>query len=186
MVPLYAHAGRSVYRVRQFVAALRAGIAPLGPDDLSQAQSYLPVTAWPLFLSMARGDQQHSLNVLRTLQQRGQLNPILAQAALLHDCAKHGEGVRLWHRVAVVLLAVLAPSLLSRWAKAAPSRDSWRYPFWAHLNHPQRGAALAGAAGCDPLAVSLIAHHQNHSPGRIDRPEILPWLAELQAADDDN
>jgi hypothetical protein len=175
---------RPAYRVQQFLHALLAMLLPISAADIAQARAFLPAAAWPLFLGMSRGDQRHSLNVLAALRAAGEPRPALAQAALLHDCAKHGAGVRLWHRVAVVLLKAFAPGLLARWGQAEPAAGSWRYPFWAHVNHPQRGADLAAAAGCDPLAVLLIARHQEPraaGAGDIDR-----LLAALQTADDDN
>jgi hypothetical protein len=72
----------------------------------------------------------------------------LAQAALLHDCAKQASGVRLWHRVTKVLLRAFWPALLARWtAGPAPHRATWRYGLWAYLHHPALGAELAAAAG---------------------------------------
>ena len=50
-----------------------------------------------------------------------------------------------------------------------PARGSLRYPFWAHANHPQLGAEMAAAAGCDPLAVTLIRRHQETSGGAEER-----------------
>ena len=46
-----------------------------------------------------------------------------------------------------------------------PARDNLRYPFWALANHPQLGAEMAAAAGCDPLAVMLIRRHQEMGGG---------------------
>ena len=76
----------------------------------------------------------------------------------------------------------------------APARSSLRYPFWAHANHPQLGAEMAAAAGCDPLAVTLIRRHQETGRRRSRRSEqgaeeqmstILTDDA-LRTADDDN
>ena len=143
-----------------------------------------------LFMAMPRADQRHSINVLRSLQQAGQSHPALMQAALLHDSAKHGDGVRLWHRVAVVLLKAFLPAIARRWeSDPAPQPGHWRYPLWAHLNHPLRGAQLAKASGCDTLAVELIRRHQDPSPALAGGDQGTPadrLLAALQAADNDN
>jgi len=169
------------YRVRQFASALGAARRPLTADETALARRHLRPAAWPLFDAMARADQRHSLAVLRALQASGQTDQALAQAALLHDCAKHAGGVRLWQRVAKVLLMAFWPGWLRRLAAApAPLEGSWRAGLWAHLHHPARGAELAAAAGCDPLAVALIRHHE----ALADADD--PLLRALQSADDDH
>lgn len=177
---------RSFYRGRQFFGALIAALRPLSPAELAEAQAGgLPASAWGLFAGMSRADQRHSLDVLRTLRAAGHDHPALRQAALLHDCAKCEGGVRIWHRVAVVLLKAFWPALLRRWATAAiPARGDWQRPLWAHLHHARRGAELAAARGCDPMAVLLIRRHQDGLPtGHADADRLL---AALRAADDDN
>ena len=129
-------------------------------------RAWLPTAAWPLFDAMPHNDQHHSLNVLRALRAAGHAEPALMQAALLHDVAKSTGGVTLFHRVAVVLIKIVWPDWLARMAQApAPARSDPRYPFWAHANHPQLGAEMAAAAGCDPLAVTLIRRHQETGGG---------------------
>ena len=91
------------------------------------------------------------------------------QAALLHDVAKSTGGVTLFHRIAVVLIKIARPDWAARLTQTpAPDRANLRYPFWAHANHPQQGAEMAAAAGCDPLAVTLIRRHQE--TGRAEDP----------------
>jgi hypothetical protein len=178
---------RTIYRVRQFVLALRAALQPLMPAELAEVRAYLPEAGRLLFSGMPSADQRHSLNVLRALRDAGHDAPALMQAALLHDCAKREGGVRLWHRVAMVLLKAFRPAVLACWAsEPAPARTAWRYPMWAHLHHPQRSAELAAAAGCDPLAVALIRHHQDPPQALTGEPSAGKLLAALQAADDDN
>jgi hypothetical protein len=178
---------RAAYRVRQFCQAVLAQAQPLGTAEITDVQSCLPASAWPLFFNMSAGDQRHSLQVLHVLQGQGHQDPALWQAALLHDCAKHGGGIRLWHRVIVVLIAAFWPALAARYRRAkAPARTSWRYPLWLHWHHPEQGAAMAAAAGCDPVAARLIARHQDYGPANAKDPEFESWLQALQAADDDN
>ncbi len=131
---------------------------------------------------MPRHDQRHSLDVLYTLQCRGETHPALMQAALLHDAGKAGE-VHLWHRVAVVLVRRLAPRLLN-WLAATPA--GWQRGFYVHRRHPALGAAQAAAAGCDPLAVALIQQHQSAMPQAWRHSREGALLAALQAADGDN
>jgi hypothetical protein len=124
---------------------------------------------------------------LHTLQATGDVPRALAQAALLHDCAKHRGGIRLWHRVAVVLVDAFDPERMDRWrSMEAPAANNWRYPFWAHVHHAEDGARLAAQAGCDPLAVALIRHHGDRAASGTLDPPAERLLIRLQAADDDN
>lgn len=185
MVPRFGR--RASYRIRQFVQALRS--RRLGPDerDLAQARRALPDAGWRLFRGMPRSDQVHSLKVWRAVKTAGYDDASLAQAALLHDVAKHLGGVTLFHRVAVVLIKAFARGMWKR-LKAAPEPRRWdlRRPLWAHANHPALGAQLAEAVGCLPEAVSLIRRHQETvAPGTSRSHEDVLLLA-LQRADDDN
>jgi hypothetical protein len=181
---------RAGYRVRQFVKALGAYIRPLTGGERAEARAWLPEKARPLFDAMPRNDQRRSLNVLRSLRAANHTEPALMQAALLHDVAKSAGGVTLFHRVAVVLLKIAWPDWAARMAQtSAPAHNSLRYPFWAHANHPQLSAEMAAAAGCDPLAVTLIDSHQEPSrgaEGQRGSGDVALLLTTLQAADNDN
>ncbi len=180
-------ARRIVYRVRQFITALLAAWLPLSEDELVAARSRLPDAAWPLFLGMGRADQRHSLRILKLIEERGQCAAPLAEAALLHDCAKGPAGVRLWHRVAGVLMENLWPTSYAAWRQGpAPEGPGWRYGLWAHLHHAELGARLAEGAGCSPEAIALIRHHQEPEQDLDGAPHVAEWLAALRAADDDN
>jgi len=128
---------------------------------------------------MSRRDQHHGIDLVRTLQRQGHRDRALLRAALLHDVGKAGH-LRLWHRVAVVLVEQFAPAMLHRLADDRPG--SRGYPFFAHLNHPRLGAERAREAGCDWLTVDLIQRH--HEPasaaGESERDRLS---AALQAAD---
>jgi hypothetical protein len=103
----------ALYRVRQFVRAVGAWVRSPGGDGEFAAR-YLQPQALELFQAMPSYDQQHALNVCRTLEGQGQVERDLLAAALLHDAGKsvaQGARVRLWHRVAVVLIRVFWPSL---------------------------------------------------------------------------
>jgi hypothetical protein len=178
---------RVLYRSRQFFQALANSLKPVSPEERTAAWRHLPESARPLYDAMPRADRRHSLKVMAALQAAGHDDPALLQAALLHDCAK-GEGhIQIWHRVALVLLKAFWPALPARWAGgSAPPRTDWRFPVWAHLHHPERGAELAAAAGCDPLTVTLIRRHQDPPSLRTADPTADRLLAALRAADDDN
>ena len=157
---------RAVYRVRQFGNALATCGRPLAEVEQAEVRVWLPAAAWPMFDAMPHNDQHHSLNVLRSLRAAGHTEPALMQAALLHDVAKSAGRVTLFHRVAVVLIKIVWPGWLARMAQApAPARSDPRHPLWAHANHPYLGAEMAAAAGCDPLAVTLIRQHQETGGG---------------------
>ncbi len=177
----------AAYRARQFFRAL---LARVDPDELSIADAYLPPQAQALFRGMRPNDQRHALDVVYALQGGGHTERALMQAALLHDVGK-SEGVRLWHRVLIVLLERWRPGWLQRLARERrghpdPSVRGWRYPFCVHRQHPARGAALAAAAGCDPLAVALIRHHQDPLPAEWQGTREGELLAALKAADGAN
>jgi putative nucleotidyltransferase with HDIG domain len=130
---------------------------------------------------MPANDQRHALDVLGALMREGYREPALLQAALLHDVGKVGTGLRLWHRVGIVLLSAGMPALLDRLGRDEPG--SWRYPFFAHRHHAQRGAELARQAGCAPLTITLIQQHHDPVPeDQRETPEGRLLLA-LQAAD---
>jgi hypothetical protein len=108
------------------------------------------------------------------------------QAALLHDVAKSRAGITVFHRVVVVLLRAFRPGCLA-WLvhNSDGSLNRLRRPFAQYLEHPSVGAEWAEAAGCLPMAVSIIRRHQSSvstsSPVLEDR-----FLRSLQAADDKN
>lgn len=160
---------RALYRSRQLLSALRPR---LRPDERAEARALLGEALFPLFRSMSPRDQRHCLDVFRALRARGCRDAHLLTAALLHDVGKGrlaGPPVRLWHRVAFVLLAALAPRLL----------DRWRGGGLATLRrHAQRGAELAARAGAPPAVVELIRRHEECGQGAD------PRLRLLRAADD--
>jgi hypothetical protein len=182
----------AIYRVRQFGSALATRGRPLTEADRTEVRAWLPATARPLFDAMPHNDQHHSLNVLRSLCAAGHPEPALMQAALLHDAAKSTGGVNLFHRVALVLIKIVWPDWLAYMAQApSPARGNLRYPFWVLANHPRLGAELAAAAGCDPLAVTLIRRHQETGRGAEDPlrgsgGDVALLLTALRTADDDN
>jgi hypothetical protein len=170
-----------LYRVRQFTRALGASVQP---QEMHLLEGYLTPAQGELFRSMSPQDQRHGLDVFFTLQREGYSEGALLQAALLHDVGKRGGGLRLGHRVAIVLMRALWPELLARLARDEPG--SWRYPFFVHLHHAARGAKLAQAAGCLPLAVELIRRHQEPLPVAWQGTREGQLLAALQAADGDH
>jgi hypothetical protein len=113
----------------------------------------LPDAAWPLFAAMPVADRRHGLDVARHLLAAGHDDPDLLAAALLHDAAK-GDRLRVWHRVAGVLLEAFAPRTLAR--LASPQAGSWRHPFHLYLHHAGLSAEAARAAGCSERTAAFI------------------------------
>jgi len=146
-----------MYRAQQFFRALRARIEPVA---WAEVEGLWRPAQMVLFRRMPRYDQRHSLDVARTLRTAGHDHPDLLAAALLHDVAKSAGPLRLWHRVAIVLLKAFAPRWLD-WLAREAEPGHWRYPFYVHRVHPRVGARWAEEAGCSSLTVWLIACHQS-------------------------
>lgn len=172
---------RAYYRSSQFFKAVGARVTN---DDRILVESVLDTPAErALFERMPVADQRHAVDLLLTLQAEGHDHPALMQAALLHDVAKSGAGITIFHRVIVVLLRAFRPAWLA-WLAQDAGGSRWRRPFARYLEHPAIGADLAAAAGCFPLAVSIIRRHQSPVPPSSDRLEDQ-LLRLLQAADDE-
>jgi len=121
------------------------------------------------FVVAQEGDARHAERTAAVLRALG-ADEELILAGLLHDRGKPAD-TRLWHRVAGVLLARLAPGLRGRIANG----DSI---FARYLDHARRGAAQAQIEGRSARVVSLIAHH--HEPPR-DADERLLARADREA-----
>ena len=139
-----------MHRVEQFFGHLTARVDP-GETEL--VDRILPVDARHLFAAMPVADRRHALDVAQRLLASGHDDPDLVAAALLHDAAK-GHRLRLWHRVAGVLLEAVAPRLLARLGSV--DERSRRYPFHLYLHHAELSANAAVTAGCTVRTGALI------------------------------
>lgn len=149
--------------------------------DHSMAQAVLPDAAYKLFEEMPPGDRTHVLCVLRALREKGPVLPDVEQAALLHDVGKVGGGLTLLHRALIVLLSGVNAHWLDR--LGTPDPVSWRYPFYVHGHHAELGARRCEQAGCSPLLVALVRHHES-ALDIVDDPGLREQLAVLRMADD--
>lgn len=192
----------AIYRVQQFARAVGAWFRPDGADETLLAR-YLAPDAVALFRTMPHYDQQHALRVAQTLRAQGQDDADLLAAALLHDVGKSASGgpgasrvsrLRLWHRVATVLMRALRPGLLEQIGRDEPG--SWRRAFYVQQHHAALGAELARRAGCSARTEALIRDHedppaqtaaaQDLGSGSSEAGSLAPLLAALQAADSTN
>ncbi|MEX2045843.1 MAG: HDIG domain-containing metalloprotein [Chloroflexota bacterium] len=102
------------------------------------------------FVVAPEGDARHAERTAAVLRELG-ADEELILAGLLHDRGKPAD-TRLWHRIAGVLLARLAPRVRDRLARG----DS---TLARYLDHAGRGAAQARIEGRPERVVRLIARH---------------------------
>jgi hypothetical protein len=152
-----------VHRVGQFVAHVRARVDPVEERFVADL---LGPEAVELFRSMPVADRRHGLDVAERLVSAGHDDPDLLGAALLHDAAK-GHRMRLWHRVAGVLLERLAPSVLHRLAH--PDPRSWRHAFHLYLHHEPMSAELAIEAGASERLAGFITGTSDPADASLQR-----------------
>lgn len=169
------------YRLRQGLRALFAFSQPL---DLDLAAHYLSPRLLEVFRHLNRGEQLHSLNVLRTVLAQGSTPADLAAAALLHDVGKSRWSLSVAQKTWAVIVHRLAPSLFERWSRGSES-SFWHRPFVVYAHHPAWGAQLVAQAGASESLIWLIAHHAD-SPHRWSTHPCVDWLRRLQQADDLN
>ncbi|MEP6775718.1 MAG: hypothetical protein ABJA50_08995 [Chloroflexota bacterium] len=170
------------YRSRQLFAAL---LGRVSDSDMAEARSVLGPASYTVFAAMPRQYRLHGLTVYRTVRENGCDDPVVLQAALLHDCGKYdpisGRYVTVVHRMLVVVLENLPGG--NRLARTLASRGrrkpgGWLfYPFYLSRNHPRLGAELAARSGTQAGVVRLIASHHGSKPDDSR-------LETLQAADD--
>lgn len=159
-----------LYRTRQFIGSLRPQVSDA---EYAEATTLLGPQLTALFDSMSPRDRRHCLDVCRMLVDGGCDDPAVLQAALLHDSGKgglSGTHVRLWHRVAYVVLAAGATGLLARVGNNHSGLTVLR-------DHASIGAALAEKMGAPERVVRMIREHERH-----DHED--EWQRRLRAADD--
>jgi hypothetical protein len=171
--------GNISYRLRQFWLALRSPTPTT--EQLAVAQEVLNSSQMALFKQMQAGEQVHSLLVLNTIQEQGEMHPDLMIAALLHDVGKIRYPLRLWERIFIVLGNKFFPGLTKSWGNSTPR--GWRRPFVVAAQHPVWGAELALEAGTTSLAASLIRRHQEIQPEIITNNLEDQLLSALKKAD---
>jgi hypothetical protein len=168
-------------RIRQ---GMRDLLAFARPVDYALAAAYLSPDLLSCFRQMRRGEQLHSLNVLRSVLAQGSTPDDLAVAALLHDVGKVRYAFPTWQKTLVVLVKAAAPGLFWRLAQGDPRRW-WLRPFVVSGQHPAWGAAMIAAAGASEGAAWLVAHHADSLADHAQHPDLY-LLKRLRQADDAN
>jgi len=143
-------------------------------SELREAEAVLGRQLMALFASMSGRDQRHCLDVYEKLRSAGCEDGEVLTAALLHDAGKGslaGRRVRLWHRVAYVLLE----NGPDRVMKAASARSRGIATL---RRHGERGAVLADAFGASAEVVHLLREMERARPAD-------PRAALLRAADEE-
>jgi hypothetical protein len=150
---------RPAGRVGQAFCALRPGSVP---DEVQQrGLNILTPAQQEAFSEMDRFDHAHALCVFRWLDEAANDDTDLLVAGLLHDIGKVDgtHRVRLFERVANVLLAKGAPALRDRIAGPSPSGDTAGLSLAVH--HARIGAERCRRLGCSSETIDLIASYDD-------------------------
>src|SRR4029077_4157823 len=113
---------------------------------------------------MPVADRRHGLDVAQRLLAQGIDDRDVLAAALVHDAAK-GHRLRLWHRVAGVLLVRLAPRTLER--LASPDPTSRGHPWWIFLHHARLSGDAALGAGLSERVAAFVAGSAGSADQRL-------------------
>lgn len=168
-------------RIRQGVRALLADARPVD-DRLAVEHLAPPLLAQ--FRRLRRGEQVHSLNVLRQVLAQGAAPPALATAALLHDIGKLRYPLAVWQKTLTVLARAILPAQFRRWSQGSADHF-WLRPFVVSVQHPRWGAEILTQNGASPDAIWLAARHADDAEQWSDHP-LYTLLKRLQMADDAN
>ena len=169
-------------RIRQGLRALTAFTRPV---EYALAARYLTPAEMTLFRAMSRGEQLHSLNVLRDVLKQDVHTPReLAVAALLHDCGKARYKMSVSQKTLVVLVRKLLPGRYIRWSHHN-QLSGWQAPFVVAEQHPIWSADMLADADADDSAIWLARQHQDDAENWREHPH-YPLLQRLQEADDLN
>ncbi len=172
----------ALYRIQQGVRAL---FAFAQTPDYALSDTYLTQKQRELLLRLNRGEQLHSLRVLRdVLAQETNTPHDLAVAALLHDCGKSLYPMAIWQKTLAVLARKFMPGTYVQWSNDDPKKAISRGPVVAEC-HPAWGAKLVAETEASERVLWLIAHHADEVSNWHGHPH-CDLLKRLQLADDAN
>ena len=147
---------RALYRVAQFRRALNPRVTP---SEIQAARETLGEALFPLFESMQPADQRHALDVFEMLLNDGHSEREMLQSALIHDCGKGllaGADLRVWHRVAHVVLHPVEPL-----ARAGARLNGG---LAALRDHGAKTVALAREYGASAEVIDLLEQIEGTRP----------------------
>lgn len=139
-------------RVRHRTGQFARACLDRKPVTESDLEGLLSPPERELFWRLAPSDQRHSLAVMRYLRRLSD-DRVLLRAALVHDVGKASAPLRLWQRVAHVLVRAWAPGIA---AWLAASDDGWRRGFYVLAHHEHLGAEMLGQIGAEPDILRLV------------------------------
>lgn len=157
-------------RIRQFK---EASLQPSN-QDLQLVQKLLDEPLLSLFLSQDLRDQRHGARTAHWLISKGEKNPDLLIAALVHDIGKGHQRTR--DRVVHVLTSW---SKTGKLVEAKTSSFEMRQAIARSRSHSELGAQQLEQSGVSNRVIELTRLH--HTP-----PETDTMLALLQCADSKN
>lgn len=152
---------RAGWRVMQALHLI--GAMPDGEADARIRALLADDRQWRLLARLTPFDRAHHLRVHELLVARGETDPDLLRAALLHDVGKADERGRahLGHRALKVLLRPVGQDLLDRLARIDVGP---LHGLALARHHALLGARLAAAAGASARCCELIARHEERPP----------------------
>ncbi|MCP4419656.1 MAG: HD domain-containing protein [Chloroflexi bacterium] len=169
------------YRLWQFWQIVTA--VPLKPSAEKEVATVLSASEKKLFDRYSLNDQWHSYRVMKMLQDAGHNQYPLLVAALLHDVGKARLPLTIWERSLIILASKLLPRQTAVWGQ--DEAVGWKRPFVVKAQHPEWSAEMVTAVGSHPLAIRLMAQHQD-TIAPEDNSEEANLLRLLQWADDQN
>lgn len=184
------------YRIGQFWRAVTAHVTI---NDYCFLREHLSEGEQALFFQMAVYDQRHCLDTARAAQSLGQAYRleehqlrVVTKAALLHDVGKVAGDIGLVARVLITLLELVSPQLVKKSAAKGRRKMSlqtkgqgFAYACFVHVFHPERGARMLAAFGCEPEVVRLVRQHHKKELSTSDHIKSV-LLRILQEADRDS
>jgi hypothetical protein len=171
----------AIYRFTQGVRAL---VAFTQSVDYTLPQQYLSPELLAVFKQMKRGEQLHSIRVLRAvLNQQAETPDDLAVAALMHDCGKVRYPLSVYGKSIAVALRKMVPPLYYYGSECDPRRAIWARPFIVATHHPLWSGEILTQLNASERAIWLATHHQETVAQWMEHPYGgLLWR--LQRADD--
>jgi hypothetical protein len=133
--------------------------ARITESETQAARETLGEALFPLFESMQVADRRHALDVFEMLLNNGRSEREILQAALIHDCGKGslaGADLRVWHRVAHVVLHPVEP--------LARAGARLNVGLAALRDHGEKTVALARAYGASPEVLGLLEQIEEMRP----------------------